>query len=364
MDTHKKSRVEQVERFRFCLRQSQSPAYSNLCHYLQKQGWGRTRFNWLAHFSEQNFQFDLPAAQCLEFKNLLAQLVAQFCPQVMPVTYCINDQNWPLILSQLADEYYKQENKLVDQIDYLAWILKPALLNNGQHIKIFQRLSQLEQHYLSSNRLGGEHVLQRYLIHPHLLKGPEKGHKYSIRMFVVLTNYAGAYLYPQGYFNVGLQPYQTNDFNDLRAHLTNEHLNEDEFNVVQIRTEQYDLFKPFYPKIKTIVAAVVNGLRNLYPQAFMTAKQRTLAIFGFDFIVDNEAHVWLLEANHAPCFPTSDKHPLQNSLYYHFWQAFIRSFVLPIARQQAVNTIEYQLFEAVEERVKSESKFSRPTSKR
>ncbi|MCL9684489.1 tubulin--tyrosine ligase family protein [Legionella maioricensis] len=355
MGTHKENRKlvaqqqQKSRRLRFCLRQSQSPAYYNLCHYLQEQGWGHTRFNWFAHFSEQNFQFDAPAAECLEYKHLLAQLIAQFCSQAMPVTYCINDQNWPLILNQLADEYYTRENQQLDHIDHLTWILKPALLNNGQHIKIFQKLSQLEQHYLSGNRLGGEHVLQRYLTHPHLLKGPEKGHKYSIRMFVVLTNYAGAYLYPQGYFNVGLHPYQVDNFSDLRPHLTNEHLSEDEFNVVQIRTEQYDLFKPFYPKIKAIVSATVNGLRKLYPQAFIAEKQRTLALFGFDFIVDSDMQVWLLEANHAPCFPTSDEHPLQNSLYYNFWQAFISSFVLPIARQQPVSTIEYQLFETVGE---------------
>ncbi|BCA93852.1 hypothetical protein TUM19329_02130 [Legionella antarctica] len=184
-------------------------------------------------------------------------------------------------------------------------------------------------------------------MHPHLLKGPEKGHKYSIRMFVVLTSYAGAYLYPQGYFNVGLHPYQTNDFSDLRAHLTNEHLSENEFNVVQIRTQQYELFKPFYPKIKAIVSATVDGLRKLYPNAFIAKKKQTLAIFGFDFLVDSEMRVWLLEANHAPCFPTSDEHPLQNNLYYDFWQAFIASFVTPTAKQQPTDTIEYQLFEPV-----------------
>ncbi|BCA93851.1 hypothetical protein TUM19329_02120 [Legionella antarctica] len=140
---------------RFCLRQSHSPAYYNLCRYLQEQGWRHTRFNYFAHFSEQNFQFNLQAAECLEFKHLLAQLVASFFPQVMPVTYCINDQNWFLILNQIADEYYRQGSQLADQTGDLAWILKPALLNNGQHIKIFHQLSQLEQHYLSGNRLGG-----------------------------------------------------------------------------------------------------------------------------------------------------------------------------------------------------------------
>ena len=314
---------------------------------MQKQGWHATRFNCRAHFSEKNFQFHQSAAESLEFKHLLAQLVAKFCPQVMPVTYTINDHNWSLVLNQIADKYYREENQLLDQLNDLAWILKPSLLNNGQHIKIFQSLSQLEEHYLNPNRLGGEHVLQHYLMQPHLLKGPEQGHKYSIRMFVVLSSHAGAYLYPKGYFNVGLNPYHVNEFKDLRAHLTNEHLSDDVFNVVQIRTEQYDLFKPLYPKIKVIVSEVVDALQKVYPQAFTLEKEPSLAIFGFDFLVDHDLRVWLLETNHAPCFPISDDHPLQNNLYYHFWQDFISSFVLPVATRQPVESIQYQCFEAV-----------------
>lgn len=332
---HKKFR-----HYRFNLRASQSPTYHNLCRYLGEHGWHKTRFNWLAHFSEKNFQFDQAAAECLEYKHLLAQLVAQYCPQVMPPTYCINDTNWPMVLNQIAEMQQRQNKEFI-------WILKPALLNNGQHIKIFQNLSQLEQHYSSSKRLGGEHVLQQYVLKPHLLQGPRLGHKYSIRMFVVLTNYAGIYLYPKGYFNVGLHPYQTDDFTDMRSHLTNEHLNDHERNVVQIITEQYDLFKPLYPQIKSIISSTVKGLQKKHPQAFINEKQPALALFGFDFLVDHHLQVWLLEANHAPCFPIDDEHPLQGSLYGDFWQAVITSFVIPIAKQQPQNCLNYQLFEIV-----------------
>jgi hypothetical protein len=329
--------------YHFCL--PHSPTYYNLCKYLHEQGWLSTKFKSRANLSEKNFLFYSLAAECLEFKNLLAKLVAQYCPQVMPVTFCINDENWPEVLNQIAKEYYDPDN--LDQINHLAWILKPALLNNGQHIKIFQHLHELKQHYLNANRLGGEHVLQQYLIQPHLLKGPEQGHKYCIRMFVILTNYAGAYLYPNGYFNVALHPYKTNEFTDLRSHLTNEHLQEGELNVVQIPTQQYDLFKSLYPQIKAIISATITGLQKLHPAAFICEKQRTLAIFGFDFIVDSGNRVWLLEANHGPCFPTSDEHPLQASLYYDFWQAVITSFVMPITKNQATESIFYHPFEIV-----------------
>ena len=54
-----------------------------------------------------------------------------------------------------------------------------------------------------------------------------------------------------------------------------------------------------------------------------------------------------IETNHAPCFPISKEHPLQNSLYYDFWQAIITNFVVPIATQQPLERIQYQLFEPI-----------------
>lgn len=337
----------QSQSYRFCLEQLKSPTYANLCRYLHEQHWYKTQIIWRAHFSEQNFQFDASAAECLEYKDLLAHLIDLYCPQVMPTTFCINDRNWSLILNQIAAEFYLKNTQVMDEIENLVWILKPAQLNNGQHIKIFQRLSQLEQHYLSAKRLGGPHIVQQYCTNPHLLQGPAQGHKYSIRMFVVLTNYAGAYLYPEGYFNVALNPYLANQFTDLNSHLTNEHLEEGKRNVVQVPTKQYGLFAALYPQIKSIVSSVVSALKQSHPQAFIAQKERRLALFGFDFMVDATERVWLLEANHGPCFPVSDEHPLQEKVYYGFWQALISNFVLPIAMNQPINQIEYQIFESV-----------------
>lgn len=311
---------------RFALKQTQSPTHHNLYRYLQERGWHCSRYNWQADFTDKNLQFDLAAAQCLEYKHLLAQLVQTHNLDVMPATYCINDTNWPAVLGQIADDYYVQDNHYLNQIDNLVWILKPALLNNGQAIKIFQALSELEAHFISSARMGGEHVLQQYITEPHLLRPPE-GHKYSIRMFVILTNYAGVYLYPKGYFNVALQPFQHNQYEDLRSHLTNEHLQDEAENVVQIPSWRFEFFKLLYPQIKQIVTAISRVLQQQYPQAFVCKKTRQLAIFGFDFMVDKQQKVWLLEANHGPCFPISDTHPLQKHLYDDFWQALIEKFI-------------------------------------
>lgn len=328
---------------RFCLKASKSPTYYNLSRYLQEQGWQETRFQWWANFSAENFEFDLQAAQQLEFKHLLAQLIEQYCPEVMPKTYCLNDYNWPQILAQLAREYYQTNPQVLDERSQLAWILKPALLNNGKGIKIFHRLSELEQHFSGGKRLGGAHVLQRYLS-PHLLRDARK---YSIRMFVILSNYAGNFLYPFGYYNVAQYRFAEGDYHDLRSHLTNEHLSGEEANVLQIPTKQFAAFTDLYPQIKTLVTNTLHGLEQLYPQAFICDKKRKLAIYGFDFQVENTGRLWLLEANHGPCFPLSDEHPLQRYLYYDFWQAFITSFVKPIATEKLLNAINYYPFEKI-----------------
>jgi hypothetical protein len=317
---------------RFCLHPAFLPTYHNIAYHLSQENWRSTSFKWRAHFSDKHFQFDTQAAASLEFKHYLASLVSEYCPDVMPVTYSINDDNALSLIQSLESDP--------------IWILKPALQNNGQNIKIFQNLEQLRYHYLNPNRLGGEHVLQHYITSPHLLQGPQKGHKYSIRLFVVLTNYAGAYVYSQGYFNVALNPYDGFDFSDLAPHLTNEHLKGHTVNVAQIPSQQYArLFGEVYPLLKKQISSVISGLHQRHPEAFVCKKHRALAIFGFDFMVDSRLRVWLLEANHGPCFPVNLDHPLQEKLYIDFWKNFITSFVYPIAREEAIEAIQYAAFE-------------------
>lgn len=324
---------------RYHLQPELSPTYFNLAYHLQQQGWSYTRFPRFAHLKAVHFEFDEKVTQNLEFKHLLSALAQRSCPDIIPETYFIHDNNWSLVLSSIAEKYYTQQYQIHDEIKDIAWILKPALLNNGQHIRIFQRLSDLERHYLSSNRLGGAHVLQRY-IKPHLLNDK----KYSIRMFVVLTNDRGIYLYPHGYFNEALIPYRADCFTDMRPHLTNEHLHGEIPNVIQKPTAQWDLFAMIYPSIKTQLQQIITALVQTHTDAFQVQKARTLALFGFDFMVDENMRVFLLEANHGPCFPIDRSHPMQTVLYDGFWQALIKHFIKPMTKKHATGEIDQHFF--------------------
>lgn len=313
-------------KYRFRVTENFSPTLYQLEKFMQEAGLKRTRWTWRAKFTERNLDFAEDACECLEYKHLLAILLAKHCPQVMPETYILNEYSWSTVLSDIAQEHYVVRNQYVDEREGLAWILKPSLLNNGQHIKIFNQLSQIEEHMLYPRRLGGPHVLQRYISNPDLYDG----RKYSLRFFVVITRESGAFLYQHGYLNVALANYSEDNFGDLSTHLTNEHLQESASSVVQVPTKNQAKYALWYPKIQTIVKEVTEGLKAEFPHAFLPQKNRTFAVFGFDFMCDENDHMWLLEANHGPCFPIEPHHPLQDSLYKDFWQAVVAQFVLPI----------------------------------
>lgn len=316
----------------FSLNPLHSPTFQNLAHYLAEAGWHSVNQDARPAFHEGHFDFDTKACEQLEYKHLLAELISEDCSDLMPETYCINDDNWPELLSVLLSQGIQG-----------PWILKPALLNNGQSIQLFTSLDEVLRHYSTPKRLGGAHVLQRYIDNPQLLRG---AHKYSMRVFVVLTNYAGAFIYPRGYCNVALTPYSPGDYSNKAAHLTNEHLGDESLGIVQIPSERFDFFPEVFLAIKTTLFRVMtahakkhSGILNLDSPA------RRLAIFGFDFMRDANQRLWLLEANHGPCFPVHATHPLYNWLYKDFWQDFIVSFVEPIARQSPSDAIQYRSFE-------------------
>lgn len=303
-----------MSELRYCL-QNASPTQYQIKRLLKQRGWRATRLASLAHFSDKHLEFDEKISQCLEFKHQLACLVDALSPPVMPATWIIDDANWPSVIAQLP------KNRVQ------AWILKPALLNNGQHIHIFTDVEEIEHHYSQPKRLGGSHVLQAYINNPHLLRD---GRKYSIRLFMVVTGEGKAYLYKKGYFNVANHPYTPNQFQDLRPHLTNEHLYSDATNVIQIPSERFSHFPDIYQQCLSIGSRLTEALNQQFQTVF-SKKQSRLALLGIDFMVDIHGQVWLLECNHGACFPIDDEHPLQKHLYQTFWQKIVDNFVLPIA---------------------------------
>src|SRR3990167_11239279 len=292
-----------------------SPTYYNLDKHLTALGWKKAYFQYGTSINTNTFAFDPKITETLEFKHNLARLAQAYCPEHIPKTYVLDDNNWQNMLTIIRKTNLHQQ---------YAYILKPSLLNNGHGIHLFHSIWHIAEHYSCVNRLGGKHVLQHYIANPHLLSG----HKYSVRLFCVLSNYMGCYLYPYGYYNVAKFPYLAYDFLDKRPHITNEHLSHDQANVIQIPSVLFENFPLIYAKMQSILKQLICGLYQKFPVLYTNSPHKKLAIFGVDFLVDETYKVYLIECNHRPCFPIDNSHPFQKSLYNDFWNAFIQFFVM------------------------------------
>ncbi|KTC90486.1 Tubulin-tyrosine ligase family [Fluoribacter dumoffii] len=295
-----------------------TPTHANLARFLQEEGWKPSKFSALASVNEKWLQFSTLVSNTLEYKHLLASfLQANHLGYLMPETFYIDDQIWPIVLDDITHSPYA----------HLPWILKPSMLNNGQHIHIFHDLNSIESHFLSHQRMGGPQVLQRYIVKPQLIQGPELGHKFSIRVLLVVSTHIGSALFPSGYLNIALKPYQENNFNQLEAHLTNEHLSDERMNVVQRLSDEIVIFQQYKMEIISTCQLLLKALKQQFVPVWQD-KQPRIACFGVDFMVEAKGNkLWLLEANHGPCFPVDDSHPLFNSLYRPFWQQLIKRFI-------------------------------------
>ncbi len=296
--------------FRF--KNTASPSTKNLKFFLQQRGWRSTRFQSRACCSDAIFDFPKEATQALEAKHLLKDLLLEQPISMMPRTYAIDFESWPQVLAAISDIEHNR-----------SWILKPALMNNGQGILLLRSLEAVEDFFCSSRCLRGPYVLQEYL-EPHLLQGPEQGHKYSMRYFIVLSTMLGGFLYNEGYANIALKPYDAFNYTDLSAHLTNEHLAGERLNVIQRPIAQFPILASFLPQIEAYCRLLLGAVKEKYPEVFnLETADHKVALLGVDFMVDSQEKLWLLEVNHGPCFPTEDRHPLFDILYRPFWQALI-----------------------------------------
>ena len=304
---------------KFNLDPQRSPTHANLVHFLTALGWTSSTFISDASVSDAWLEFSPDVSQTLEYKHLFAVFLKKNqLNELMPDTFFIDDHNWPSVVTALDHSSSRKT----------PWILKPSMLNNGQHIYLFLSLDEVKAHFVSPNRMGGPQVLQRYIDDPLLIQGPVSGHKFSIRHLLVLSTHRESAVYPCGYLNVALRPYEKDQYNLMDAHLTNEHLDDTRITSIQRLTDEMALYQPYKQRIVSICQRLVRALKSDFVSIFNESQPR-IACIGLDFMIEaGSEKLWLLEANHGPCFPTSDTHPLFNSLYRPFWQQLIQHFVL------------------------------------
>lgn len=300
----------------------------HISRLLAQRGWVEAANAASSGLGDRHLSINDEISKNFEYKHLLAKLLEKCEPPLMPLTYAINDENCQQVFAQMIYEHYLINRQYQTTIPHLKWILKPSMLNNGDEIHLFNNVEEIKKHYASAKRVGGEHVLQRYISNPALIDG----RKYTYRLHMVLTNYAGVFLYDQGYINISALPFSAqDDFQNRKMHITNYVLDGVLSHIEQRSTNTLANFASVYEQMRQIVTAVISALIKQNPGYLQPTAERHFEIFGLDFMADETGKLWLLEINQGPDAPTFEENHLHATLWQRFWQDMIDEFAIPCA---------------------------------
>lgn len=336
---------------RFCFFSYKTAIRYHLANQLLNRGWNRVEHEKSADFSDKNLTLNDAISINLEYKHLLAQLLKKYHINVMPLSYPINDENYQKTISEIIYNHYWEKGNYNPQASKIKWILKPSTLNNGDHIHLFNNIEEVKKHYATSNRMGGDHVLQQYIDTPDLIEGK----KYTFRIHVIVTNYDGIWVSRHGYINISAIAFDPMDSLSLKKmHITNYVLDEELSYITQRPTWELNNFSQTYEKIKTVIQQSLLALIKEYPAYLQPLEEKRFEIFGFDFMLDSTKHLWLLEINQGPDAPMYEENKMKEIFWKDFWNALVEQFVLPAAqkekqsRQNAKNEWFIQLLTAAD----------------
>jgi len=166
---------------------------------------------------------------------------------------------------------------------------------------------------------GTTFIIQKYIEMPLLIHK----RKFDIRMWVLLSHEMDCYLFKEGYIRTSSSPFVINleDVDNRFVHLTN--------NAVQKYDKDYGKFEDGnqmsfpsfqkyieteYPESKiTLSGHILPQIKNLIRKSVFSTRKKlnpenrkfTFELFGYDFIIDSDFNVWLIEVNTNPCLEES-----------------------------------------------------------
>lgn len=228
----------------------------------------------------------------------------------------------PATCRRHASFYNRYTMPLCHFAGHNLWLLKPTNLNRGQGIHVFRSLEALRQLVAKYSRkeVGGEgsgFVVQKYIESP-LLIGQRK---FDIRVWVLITHELNCYFFKEGYLRTTSTEYRIDldNVDDKFVHLTN--------NAIQQYSETYGTFedgnqisfKRFQMYLEETNAGIdikdiISTMKSIIKKSILAARKKLSAssslkcsfeIFGYDFILDADCNVWLIEVNTNPCLEES-----------------------------------------------------------
>lgn len=190
------------------------------------------------------------------------------------------------------------------------WLIKPAALNQGQGIEVCRSLKEIQKSF-RSKPINSLWIIQKYIEKPLLFKG----RKFDIRIWAIATGKHELFYYRHGYLRTSSSEYDPHGTDNF-IHLTNNCLQKygnnygayEKGNTLSFKDfqdylnedfSQYNLnfSEHFLPRIKDLmIDSYLSAKKTIHK-----GKRRTVFEFlGFDFLIDEDFRVWLIEVNTNP----------------------------------------------------------------
>ncbi|CAD8174119.1 unnamed protein product [Paramecium octaurelia] len=275
----------------------------------------------------------------------------------VPVTFIINLDSTTLQNDFKKFVDYFVEIKKDKQLKNV-WLLKPPDLNRGRGIQLFSDLkvliNQIDEfcktrsvnkqimpssratktlliQYPESNEKTGQAqieftldqtpnqdrilVLQKYLETPLLYNG----RKFDFRIWVLIDHSCKYYIFKEGYLRLASEHFDINNLKSLYIHLTNNAIQKNHHNYCkyelgnQLSFQDLQQYLTSQKNTKVSSVGIVQKMKELIHQTIFCActklrnnhRDFQFEIFGYDFMIDNNGNIWLIEINTNPCIEES-----------------------------------------------------------
>ena len=192
------------------------------------------------------------------------------------------------------------------------WILKPSNLSRGRGVTCVNSLEPIEQSLNATNDTGV--IVQKYIENPLIINK----RKFDIRQWVLVTslNPLVIWMWKEPYLRFGAEDYIMDDLSNIYSHLTNnsiakhsiQYKNEKNFNEDMWTCFDFEhnfgkkLWDEIHEKIKNAIICSFYSIRQE-----IKARANSHELYGYDFMIDQDYNVYLIEVNASPALDYSTK---------------------------------------------------------
>ena len=235
--------------------------------------------------------------------------------EFLPLTFHIKSGESDVSFKQFQIAY----QEILHAKSERTWIVKPGEnTNRGKGIKISNSLPEIKS-IICSRKEGRTYIIQKYIENPLLINK----RKFDIRCFGLITSFnttIQGYFYPEGYIRTSSKEFSIKSLNKY-IHLTND--------AIQKKSEEYGKFeagnKVSYSEFQEYLDQefpqhhinfekdINSQIRKIISDTFIASheiidpnrRMHTFELLGYDFMVDQDFKVWLIEVNTNPCLELS-----------------------------------------------------------